>query len=143
MRFMTDFNLDDFLPYQLAAAAERISAAFSTTYRARFGLSIAEWRIMAHLSQTDALSVRDLHQRAGLEKSKASRAAGRLEGRGLVAKRGGSADKRLIELTLTAEGRELVEEMFPIARAFEADLVADLTQVEQAALTAALRKLMR
>ena len=139
---MTDFNLDDFLPYQLAAAAERISAGFSQTYRARFGLSIPEWRIMAHLSQTNALSVRDIHQRAGLEKSKASRAAARLEARELVQKKGGSTDKRLIELTLTDKGRKLIEDLIPIAREFEAEVVAGLTPDERTALTSALLKLM-
>jgi DNA-binding MarR family transcriptional regulator len=138
---MTDFTLDDFLPYQLASVAERISAGFSLTYRARFGLSIPEWRIMAHLSQTDALSVRDLHQRAGLEKSKASRAAARLEASGLVEKRGGAQDKRLIELTLTAKGRAVIAEMIPLARAYEAEVKAKLTGTEQAALTSALGKL--
>ena len=101
---MDDFDLSDFLPYQLAATAEQVSAGFSLSYRAKFGLSIPEWRIMAHLSQTDALSVRDLHQRAGLEKSKASRAAARLEASGLVEKCGSEQDKRLIELTLTERG---------------------------------------
>ncbi|MGB1213505.1 MAG: MarR family winged helix-turn-helix transcriptional regulator [Pikeienuella sp.] len=140
---MTSFNLDDFLPYQLAAAAERVSADFAVTYRAQFGLSIPEWRILAHLSQNDALSVRDLHQRAGLEKSKASRAAARLEASGLVEKKAGSVDKRLIELTLTAEGTAALTKLIPIARAFEDDIIASLTDQEQSALRSALQKLRR
>lgn len=96
---------------------------------------------MAHLSQTDALSVRDLHQRAGLEKSKASRAAARLEAAGLVEKQGGAQDKRLIELTLTEQGRDVIAGMIPLARAFEAELTAKLTRTERGALTSALAKL--
>ena len=140
---MTDFNLNDFLPYQLAAAAERVSAGFSQAHKARSGLSVPEWRILAHLSQTDALSVRDLHQRAGLEKSKASRTAARLEAAGLVEKHDGSSDRRLIELTLTAKGRALIEGLIPIARAFEAQVSADLTAEERTTLTRALLKLSR
>ncbi|MEL6794567.1 MAG: helix-turn-helix domain-containing protein, partial [Pseudomonadota bacterium] len=92
---MTAFELDRFLPYRLNVLAARVSRGFAAHYRERFGLSVAEWRVLAHLSQSDAVSVRDIHLKADLEKSKASRAAARLEEAGLVAKEGGVADRRL------------------------------------------------
>ena len=74
---MHGFELTDFLPYQLAVAAGRVSRAFSDRYRAEFGLSIPEWRVLAHLSTADAVSIREIHARVDMDKSKVSRAAAR------------------------------------------------------------------
>lgn len=140
---MTAFELDRFLPYRLSVLASRVSREFAARYRAKFGLSVAEWRVMAHLSQADRVSVRDLHLRADLEKSKASRAAARLEAAGLVAKAAGDGDRRLVALSLTPRGREMMDELIPLARAFEAELLARLPAEERAALDDAVDRLTR
>ncbi len=98
---MTDFDLADFLPYQLAVAASRVSRQFAERYRAEFGLSIPEWRVLAHLSQSGSVSVREIHRRVDMDKSKVSRAAARLEAAGLVEKRTHGTDRRLLAMSLT------------------------------------------
>ena len=55
---MSNFTLETFLPYQLATLSARVSKDFARHYRERFGISVSEWRVMAHLSQEDAVSVR-------------------------------------------------------------------------------------
>lgn len=138
---MSAFDLDSFLPYRFAVVAGRISRGFAKAYGARFGLTIPEWRILAHLSQTDAVSVREINLRADLEKSKASRAAQRLEEAGLISKRPSRADRRLVELSLTARGREVMTELAPLARAYEAEVLAALAPDDRAALDRALTRL--
>ena len=123
---MTDFNLDDFLPYQLSELSRRVSAGFSDHYKDRYGISVAEWRVMAHLSQQEAVSVREIHRRVGLDKPKVSRAATRLEAAGYVTKVINPNDRRLIELSLTPQGRELIATLAPIAADYQARLVAAL-----------------
>jgi DNA-binding MarR family transcriptional regulator len=122
----TDFDLDDFLPYQLAVLSERISREFSAIYRSRYGLSRADWRVLAHLSQARTVSVRDIHLRADLEKSKVSRAATRLEAAGYITKTGNPEDRRLVSLALTDAGRALMAEMVPLARDYQARALARL-----------------
>ena len=139
---MSVFELDQFLPYRLNVLAARVSRGFAAHYKERFGLSVAEWRVLAHLSQTDAVSVRDIHLRADLEKSQASRAAARLGEAGLVTKREGEEDRRLISLSLTGKGRSLMEELIPLAEAYERDLIATLPEAERAALDRAIKRLM-
>ena len=131
---MTDFILDQFLPYRLSVLAGRTSRGFAEVYRRRFGLSVAEWRVMAHLSQTDSVSVREIHLQADLEKSKASRAAARLESAGLIVKRPDRSDKRLVALSLSSEGRAMMDEVIPLARDYEASLLGALSPEDQAAL---------
>lgn len=135
------FELESFLPYRLSVLSARVSRDFSAHYRARFGLSNAEWRVLAHLAAAGAVSVRDIHERADLEKSKASRAAARLEAAGLVAKRGDSRDRRLVSLTLTEAGKAAMAEIAPLARAHEAALLARLTPEDRAALDRILTRL--
>ncbi|MEX2519075.1 MAG: MarR family transcriptional regulator [Paracoccaceae bacterium] len=120
------------MPYRLSVLAARVSRDFAARYRERFGFSNAEWRVLAHLSASGAVSVRDIHLRADLEKSKASRAAARLQSAGLVEKRADAEDRRLVALTLTAAGRAAMAELIPLAHAYEAELMAELPPEDRA-----------
>ncbi len=123
---VTGFALDRFLPYRLNVAAGRLSRDFATRYRERFGISIPEWRVVAHLSQSGAVSVREVHERVDMDKSKVSRAAQRLEAAGYVEKRVNAADRRLVELSLTPKGRAMMVELARVADAYQAELEARL-----------------
>lgn len=123
---MTDFKLDDFLPYQLAELARRVSAGFEQHYRSRYGISVAEWRVVAHLSQQAAVSVREIHERVGMDKPKVSRAASRLEENGYITKVVNPADRRLVELSLTPKGEEMIAVLAPIAAEYQNELDAAL-----------------
>jgi DNA-binding MarR family transcriptional regulator len=117
---MTGFDLDGFLPYRLAVAAQRVSADFRAVYGPRHGLSVAEWRVMAHLSSAGPVSVREIFERVAMDKPKVSRAASRLELAGLIEKRPDPRDRRLVALSLTERGRAVMADLVPLARAFEA-----------------------
>jgi DNA-binding MarR family transcriptional regulator len=118
---LRQFILANFLPYQLSILASRISRDFSKEYISRFSLNNAEWRIIAHLSQeTEPISIREIYQKVGLEKSKVSRAVSKLAKRRLLSKKVNSSDKRLVDLKLTRVGREIIDEMTEIAVDFEA-----------------------
>ncbi|GLQ36334.1 MarR family transcriptional regulator [Amylibacter marinus] len=116
------FDLDSFLPYRLSVVAQRLSDNLARHYRAEFGISTPEWRILAHLAQSDGVSVRDIEQRIDMEKSKASRAASKLVAKGLVTKTANADDRRLLHLTLTPKGQTLLAALLPRAEAFQADL---------------------
>ena len=135
------FDLSAFLPYQLAVVSSRISREFSELYRAEFGLTIPEWRVLAHLDRSGAVSVRDIHARVHLDKSMVSRAASRLEQAGLVRKSGHDTDRRLITLELTDQGRALMRRLGRIASAFQAELMTELGP-EADALDRALTRLI-
>lgn len=123
---MTDFNLENFLPYQLSELSRRVSAGFSRHYRDRYGISVAEWRVMAHLSQEAAVSVREIHDRVGMDKPKVSRAASRLEAAGYINKMVNPQDRRLVELSLTRKGIDLIDTLAPIAAAYQDELLQSL-----------------
>ena len=134
------FKLDAFLPYRLAVAASHVSREFAALYQEQFGISLPEWRILAHLSQIEKVSVRDIHDRVDMDKSKVSRAAARLERAGLVEKLLNPEDRRLVSLSLTEEGRTLVGKIIPIALAFQERLIDRLGDAPEA-LVAGLDRL--
>lgn len=134
------FQLDDFLPYRLAVAAAQISRRFAARYADEAGLTMPEWRVLAHLSQAGTVSVRDIYSRVNLDKSMISRAATRLQDAGLVRKSGHETDRRLISLELTPEGQNLMQRLGRIAEAFQAELLAEIGE-DAAAMNRALDRI--
>ena len=140
---VTRFVLDDFLPYQLAVLANRVSRDFSRLYRSRYGISIAEWRIVAHLSQAQGpVSVGEICRRVELEKSKVSRAASRLHEKGFVLKVPSQTDRRLVELSLTEAGHDMIRTLAPLAASFQEELLQSLGP-RRHDFTAALREFLQ
>lgn len=120
------FVLDGFLPYRVTVAAGRLSREFSRIYQERFGLSRAEWRVMAHLSQDAEVSVREIHARVDMDKSKVSRAATRLEEAGIITKRISERDRRLVVLALTEKGMTMMAELSQAALEYQARVLGRL-----------------
>ena len=136
-----DFELSRFLPYRMNVLSERLSQGLANRYRKEFGISVAEWRVLSHLSQADQVSIRDIQQRVNLEKSKVSRAASRLEQAGLIKKRVDTNDRRLLQLSLTENGLALMAKIIPVALAYQSRLETLLgDRLED--LDAALARLM-
>lgn len=119
---MTDFSLDDFLPYQLAVLSSHISREFSEVYAENFGLTVPEWRVIVHLHNAGPVSVREIQARVDMDKSKVSRAATRLEKSGHITKETNADDRRLLKLALTQKGHDLMEQIIPLANDFETKL---------------------
>ena len=138
---MPQFDLSAFLPYRLAVASARVSKDFADRYRAELGLSIPEWRVLAHLAGGDAVSVREIHARVDMDKSKVSRAAARLESAGLIEKRESAVDRRLLDMRLTPQGHDLIGRIMPIADRFQSDLETRLG-ADAAPFRRALRALL-
>jgi DNA-binding MarR family transcriptional regulator len=118
------FDLDRVLPCRMSVAAERLSAGLERRYRSQYGIGVPEWRVLVHFAHRGPQSGRDLERRAHLEKSKASRAAARLEAAGHIATARAPGDRRRVCLTLTARGRALTAGLMPRALADQERLEA-------------------
>lgn len=138
----TSLDLDRFLPYLLNVAASRLSTALGAVYQERFGLSIPEWRVMAHLARHRDVSVREIYARVDMDKVKVSRAAARLETAGLITKTVPPADKRLVTLTLTRKGLALYKQIAPLALDYEKTILAIFQPSEEALFRDLLQRLI-
>jgi DNA-binding MarR family transcriptional regulator len=140
---VSPFDLDRFLPYRLAALASAVSRTLAQVYEQRFGLSIAEWRILANLARAGRLSPGELAERSSLDKPKVTRALVRLEARGLIARTTPAADKRRAVLTLTTGGTALFSEVANLALEWEHRWLDGLSSQARQRLLAELEALGR
>ena len=115
-------QLDQFLPYQLSITSNAVSDLIARSYRGRFGLKIPEWRLMAVLGETASATQRQMVAATHMDKVTVNRATKALEDRGLIGRAPNAADGRSHHLALSATGRELYEQIAPMALAMEAEL---------------------
>ena len=137
-----DFDLQDFLPSLLNQAAEATSRGFQATYRARYGLTRTQWRVMANLGRFGAMTARDICRLSHIEKTKVSRAVSGLEGEGLLTRVTSPDDRRAENLSLTPKGRAVFAEIGQQALDFDADLRARLGPEVSARIDAILREII-
>ena len=78
------FKLEDFLPYRLSVAANRVSRVFARRYSEAYGLSIPEWRVLAVVGRFGTVSPSAVGEWTTMDKVKVSRAAANLVARGLL-----------------------------------------------------------
>jgi DNA-binding MarR family transcriptional regulator len=135
------FLLEDFLPYALSIAANRSSRLFARHYSDAFGLSIAQWRVLAVVGRFGGISPSLVAERTEMDKVKVSRATAALVASGLIEQTPDPADGRARLLGLTAAGAAMHQAIIPLARALEAQLAAGLTAREWNNLRSCLRKL--
>lgn len=106
-------RLDGFFPYRLAVAAESFSRALGAVYGRHYGLSREEWRLLFLLAGTGEMTSLDLTARTTLDKVQVSRAAQRLEDKGLITRAIAPGDRRLRLYASTKTGRALFAEALP------------------------------
>ena len=136
-----DFALEAFLPYRLAVLAHAVSRALSTVYADRFGLSIAEWRVVANLGRSGSLSAGEVAIRSNLDKPKVTRALKRLQHTGHIIRSIEKGDRRQSRIALSAKGRAVYRDIAVLAAAWERDMLASLSPRQRTAIATSLRLL--
>ena len=138
---MPSLKLDQFLPYRLSIASNRVSSAIATAYQSLFGLRIPEWRLIAVIAESDGLTQQALGAATRMDTVTVSRAAIALVDRGLVERRPNPDDQRSHLLSLTAAGQTLYESVAPKALELEAQVFAGFSAAELATFKAMLERL--
>src|SRR5688572_33286511 len=99
----TSTRLADFMPYRLSVTTNAVSDLIAGEYRARFGLKVPEWRVMAVLGDVGSQTQRELVGATRMDKVAVNRACKMLEERGLVSRSPNARDGRSHHLELTAQ----------------------------------------
>ena len=134
-------DLRDLVSFQLRQLTNIYTKGSSSEYERNFGLTMNEWRCIALLHGKRGMSMNRLAEHAQLDRGLASRTVRGLEERGLLAREADATDGRGVVITLTAEGRALVCEVFPVAEERNARLLSCLTRAERELLPGILQKL--
>ena len=132
--------LDEFAPYRIAVLGHLISERLARAY-GNENLTIPEWRVLAVISQADAVAARDVVAKTPMDKMTVSRAVSNLEAKDLVVRQTDARDRRVYSLSLSPAGRAVYERVAAQALAFEDDLLQALSDDERKAFQTMLLKL--
>ena len=105
------------------------------------GLSLTEFAVLEVLLSKGALPLGDIAGRVLRASASVTYVVDKLEGRGLLRRRAGTEDRRVVYAELTADGRALIEPVFAEHAALIALLTSGLEPDEQEATTDLLRRL--
>ncbi|MFN9376400.1 MAG: MarR family winged helix-turn-helix transcriptional regulator [Novosphingobium sp.] len=134
-------RLADFLPYLLSVTTNAVSDMIASDYRARCGLKIPEWRVMAVLGDAGPQTQRSLVGATRMDKVAVNRACKVLVDRGLVTRSPNADDGRSHHIELTAAGRAVHGEIMPLALEMERRLFASLSAAERKDFKALLARI--
>lgn len=136
------FDLESFLPYLLNQAAEATSKSFHAIYKAEYGMTRTQWRVMANLGKFGSMTAGRICRIAHIEKTKVSRAVVALESRKFLIRSKAPDDGRAEILSLTSTGREVFSALGQRAIAYDRRLRDELGEPTAAQLETLLSRLI-
>lgn len=134
-------RMDTFFPYRLAVAAEAFSRQLVDVYGREHRLSREEWRLLFLLDDAASLDSLEVAQRTSLDKVQVSRAASKLEEKGLITRQVPSSDRRLRHYSITPAGRKRFHQAFAGVEARADEILGAMTADDRAALIRGVRAL--
>ena len=135
-------GLERTLSYRLHLLHKLTDQHSQHAYPREAGLSLSDGRCLATIGTFEPLSVKDLAQRANLDKGQASRAAQALVDQGLVNKQSDRQDARGVVLTLTEAGRSAFGRTMDLINRRNQAIFGCLDGSEQATLSALFDRLI-
>lgn len=122
--------------------SNRISRAFYSEVEARFGVTVAEWRVLLTIEAQPGVSAAEITNLWSIEKMAVNRAIKRLVADGVVDRKRDPEDGRSFHLSLTPKGARLYAKIQPAATARYRELMSALSDDEKDAMVSALNKLI-
>jgi DNA-binding MarR family transcriptional regulator len=134
--------LDRTLTYRLHQLHKLTDADSQAVYPERTGLSMSDGRCLTTIGTFEPLSVKELAEKANLNKGQASRGAQALVDQGLVLKEDHPGDGRGVVLTLTPAGSQVFKSAMDMVHQRNEQIFGCLSTKEQATLSAMLDRLI-
>lgn len=135
-------SVDNFITSWMNQISHALRRTLTLSYAEPFGVSVAEWRMMAFIAHEGRLSLSQLAQRSSTDKALVSRTLKLLEQRGLaLLQASGRGRARQLLCRLSPAGLDLHDQMIRIARERQAAMLRVLSPSERQGLYEALNKL--
>ena len=123
------------------ARAFRAIEAVAARDAARHGLTLAEFGMLEALYHLGPMPLGEVQRRILVSSGGVTYLADSLESRGLVRREPANRDRRIRIATLTDEGREMIEKIFPEHAARLEEAMAGLSPEEQERAATLIRRL--
>jgi len=124
----------NFIGYTITDVGRLLRTVFERRVRA-FGLTRAQWLIIARLHRRPGLSQSEIADLLEIEKAPAGRLIERMEAKNWLQRRNDDRDRRINRLYLTSKGNRLHAAIWPIAEATVDAALADLSAEERRRLS--------
>lgn len=125
-----EFDLQSFFPYRARLFYWAASQAIKDVYAKEFGLSVNEWRTMANLHDFRPLSAKEIVERSSIGKVDVSRAITSLQEKELLERHVDPTDRRRVLLCLTSKGKKMMNDLLPLLRTREKEILSGLDDQE-------------
>jgi DNA-binding MarR family transcriptional regulator len=129
--------LESFLSFRVTILAKLLERRLARMLGERFGLAVAEYRVLLQVAVRPGSTVRAIAARTFVDKAQVSRVVAALEEQDLIKRETRHNDRRSPEFTVTPAGRALIVRIAPVRRQQEQELADHLgaAGAEQLAMT--------
>jgi DNA-binding MarR family transcriptional regulator len=134
--------LESSVSFQVSVLAKLLDRRLARLVVDRFGLTVAEYRVLAQVMLFPRSTVRAIAERTYVDKAQVSRAAAALEAAAYITRDMLDHDRRSPVFTVTRTGKALLNRVLPLRQAQEQEIAAGLDPADLAALQAVLPALI-
>lgn len=135
-------EVPDFLTTLVVNTGNALKRHVTLPYAREFGLSMAEWRILSVLAHAREIPFSRLVVAAATDKGQLSRMLRSMQERGLVKTVSeGAGSRKRVTCFVSPQGLKLYNQVMPIARKRQAEMIGHLSLDERRAIYGALRRL--
>ncbi len=141
MSKLSEFKLNQFLPYRLSILSNKISGYIADIYEEKYALSLTGWRIICILANYKQCTATDIVDYTAMDKVAISRGVKKLIERGIIERKPDAKDRRKQTLRLTDIGHEVYNEVIPKACQYEEKIIEQLNAKDLADIDRIVNKL--
>ncbi len=134
--------VDNSITHLLHRASQRASEIFAIETR-DFDLTARQYAVIATIARHEGLSQTDLVRMTGIDRSTLADVVQRLLRRGIIERERTTRDGRTYAVTLSEEGKQLLQSIKPIAKRADRHVLAMLSEDEARGLIDTLTQLIR
>ncbi len=119
-------DIENYVPFLLNATSNAWQRRTSADYRARFGIGIVEWRVIAMLNIEPGITASRICEEIRMDKSAVSRTLAELDAKGHVTYDATGSDPRKRRWTLSPAGLDMHDAVLSAALEHEKTLMASV-----------------
>jgi DNA-binding MarR family transcriptional regulator len=138
----TSFVTEEFLPYLVTQTSNLWNRNFKQDVK-RTKVSVNQWRVLSSLSRRADRSLNELVAATAIDQPTLSRIIDQLETLGFVRRQPDKDDGRILRISLTPKGGDLLRAVWPVAWKHYRLGIADLSADEERVLIKLLQRILR
>jgi DNA-binding MarR family transcriptional regulator len=132
--------LGQFIPYLIYRITGQLNRNLRKKLR-RSGINIARWRVLAVLRDHGRLNIGQIAEETLIEQPTVSRIVNQLEKENFAVRESAGIDMRFVQVSLTPQGHEAFNEIYPIAVKHQQQALMDFEPEEIDSLMGYLRRI--